>query len=246
MVFGFSPEQLGLGGNGVNVASAGSDAESASGGGSDSYQTDRGKNEDIITASVNAEASLLQGGYNPAIANAVSASRGIGASEGAVEKAASEYARMAQDAVREGRPPESIRFEDPNLSQAARDAIYAEAAQQNGTTTEAIERKAAEEQQQAMQQLQQGILGGAVVGTGLSGAIDNLLGQGTQAQQVQQPQQQQAQASNPFGISQDVLRILGGSMTEMGSTTAALANNSFTPDATPGMEQRQRSGMALT
>lgn len=237
MAFGFRPEDLGLSGSGARTAPA---DENASGGGSaDSYQVDRGQDENIIAASVRAEASLLQGGYNPAIANAVSASRGIGVSEEAVEKAASEYARMAQDAVREGRPPESIRFDDPNLSVAARSAIYAEAAQQNGTTTEEIERRSEEQNQQAMQQLQQGVLGGALAGTGLSGAINGILGEA-------KPQQQQAQAANPFGISQDVLRMLGGSMTEMGSTTAALANNSFTPPATPGMAQRERDGVGLS
>lgn len=252
MVLELDPEKnVGLGGNGGagDNASASSSSGDSSGGTSDSYQTDRGRKDDIMTASVNAEASLLQGGYNPAIANAVSASRGIGVSEESVEKAASEYARMAQDAVREGRPPESIRFDDPNLSQAARAAIYAEAAQQNGTTTQEVERRAEEQNQQAMQQLQQGIVGGALAtGAGLIAALDNMTGQTKQPE----PAQQQAQAANPFGISQGVLQMLRGSVVDYGNGTAGFADAmdnaqgySKTVAAAPGFEKAQGAGQSV-
>lgn len=247
MAFGFSPEHLGISGNTASFVApatstggdASGDGNAGSGGSTAGYEVSRGRQENILEASVNAEATLLQGGYNPAIADAVGASRGVGESMKNVERAASEYARMAQDAVREGRPPADIRFDDPNLSQAARDAIYAEAAQQNGTTTEAIERNAQERDQQAMQQLQQGILGGALSGAGITGALDSMTGQ---SQPAQSQPQSQAQA-NPFAAL--VAGMPKFAVMDMGETGAALANHSFSPSATPGMEQRQRGGQAI-
>lgn len=245
MAFGFGLDQLGLSSGTAPAATpaptpvsdTSSNNDSSSGG--DGAQADRGHHETINQASVGAEASLLQGGYNPAVANAVSASRGVGATTQDVERAAADFALQADQAVREGRPLDAVRYADPNLSAAAQEAIYAEAAQQNGTTAQAIEQQAEQQRQAEMSQLQQGLLGGAVAGAGLTGAIDNMLGQ---AQPAQQPQQQ---AANPFGIPSDVLAMLRGSMVDMGSTTAALANEQFTPAATPGMEQRQRGGQGI-
>lgn len=248
MAFGFKLDNLGIAGTNpaavpyvppVSDTAAGGSASTSSG---DGYQNARGHDETIMQASVNNEAAALQGGYNPTVANAVSASRGVGASEADVKAAAAEYARLADAAVREGRPASSIRYDNPNLSQAAKDAMYAEAAQQNGTTPEAVEQAAQQRQQQEMQALQQGVLGGAVAGAGLTGALNGLTGQGQQTQQQAQAPQP---AANPFGISSDVLSMLRGSMVDMGSTTAALAGRQFSPAATPGMEQRQRGGHAI-
>lgn len=251
VAFGFTLDNLGI--TGANPATAPyvpPAADSTTGGGGatssgDGYQGARGHDETIMQASVNNEAAALQGGYNPTVENAVSASRGVGASEADVRSAAAEYARLADTAVREGRPASSIRYDDPNLSQAAKDAMYAEAAQQNGTTPEAIEQASQQRQQQEMQALQQGVLGGAVAGAGLTGALDSLTGQGQQAPQRAQTQAPQA-AANPFGISSDVLNMLRGSMVDMGSTTAALAGGQFSPTATPGMDQRERSGPVIS
>ena len=236
----FNLSNIGLGARDGSAPAPVAPAEaSGSGAAGGSQAGSRGKDETLNQASVNNEAALLQGGYNAQVETAVEASRGVGVSKDTVKTAAAEYARLADAAVREGRPASEIRFDDPNLTQAAKDAMYAEAAQQNGKTPEEINQQAEQTRQADMQAIQQGV-GGLVGGAGLIGALDSIAGQGQPAQVQAQPQQAAAAAPNPFGISGDVMAMLRGSMVDMGPTTAALSSANFRPMDTPGMAQQQQ------
>lgn len=121
----------------------------------------------INQASLNNEASLAMGGYDPAVEAAVSASaRGVGADPAAVLQAKQECALMAQQAVADGKPRDKMRYDSPHLDDSAIDKIYEKAAQQAGKTPEEIKQAYDQKAQQDMQMLQQAA--GALVVGGLA------------------------------------------------------------------------------
>lgn len=121
--------------------------------------------------SVNNEASLVMGGYDPTVATAVAASAGVGVDEASVQQAAADFARQAAEAIRNGIPLDHVRFDDPALSDAAKAAIYEQAAQQQGTSAARVEQEArerAERDMQAVQGLVGGLIGGAAVASSIA------------------------------------------------------------------------------
>lgn len=151
--------------------------------------------ESLNQQSANAEASLVQGGYSAKVATAVGASVGVGMQEQQVQQSAADFARMASQAIANGQTLDEVRFADPNLSLAAQEAIYAQAAQQQGTSPEEIAAKAEASKQADMQAIQNGVFGGLIQGlnlTQLSGPMDMgsttaALANGTSVQQISAP-----------------------------------------------------------
>jgi hypothetical protein len=227
VAFGFSAEDLGVGeNNSVSPTASPSLLEGAPAEGGNA--TAEGKDQDISSASVNAEASLLQGGYDASVSLAVESSKGLGVDEAVMSKAVADFAREAEYAIKDGRTLDDVRFADPNLSHQAQTEIFEKVALQNGTSSQELEQRQAEADAQTMQALQQGIVGtalasGAAAQTneqGLTGALNGMSGQ-SQPQQAQQQAQQQA--ANPFGISSDILASLRGTMVDFGEGTKGFA-----------------------
>jgi hypothetical protein len=218
--------------------SQGSSGDASDTGANDSSAAAQGKDDNINQASVNAEAWVATGGYDPSIATAVASSGGVGVDSKDVEKAAADFAREADRAVRDGQTLEQVRTADPNLSHQAQQEIYAKVAQEHGTSEEEITKHQAEQ----LQQVQQALWGRA---TGLVGALDAITGKG------EPPMEKLAAAASRdkntafAGLLEGIGRCdLGSDCKDMGPTTTALAASQFTPTAIPGQDRDRGAGLA--
>lgn len=170
--------------------------------------------------SVNSEASLVMGGYDAGVATAVAGSAGQGVSEEQAQQAAADFARQAAEAIRNGIPIDQMRFDDPTLTDAAKAAIYEQAAAAQGTSTQKIEeeaRKRAEADIAAAQSMM-----GGLVGFGMATTV--------------------ASQGSEYGITSAPMAFA-----DLGPTTAAIAAmgpGGFSPPNLPG-QQRERDGFGM-
>ncbi len=187
----------------------------------------------INQQSVNAEASLLQGGYDAGVARAVAESVGVGGDTQATQQAAADYARMAAQAVANGQPLDQVRFNDPALTDAAKEAIYEQVAQQQGTTAEQVAQKAAEEaarDRAAIQGMLGALVGGAAV-LGGAAAVAPLLSASAPAQRE----------PNEYGIESDRLPVASASLASLGLLARPEVPDVRTAEQTRGQEGWSRA-----
>ncbi len=156
--------------------------------------------------STNNEAHLAQGGYDAGVAMAVAGSTGVGGSEEATQQAAADFARMAAQAIANGQPLDQVRFNDPALTDAAKEAIYEQVAQQQGTSADEIARKAEEARQADMQAIQGGM--GMLIGGALFGAA------GATAAAT-------SRTDNEYGVTAERMAVAPASLSLLGSLTPA-------------------------
>jgi hypothetical protein len=116
-----------------------------------------GATQTINDISANAEASLVQGGFDAGVAHALTSSVGFGADEKIIEQAAANH--EAQRAITNGQTLSEVRTADPNLSLQAQEAIYEQVANQQGTSSQEIEQKAEAAKQESMQMIQGAVFG---------------------------------------------------------------------------------------
>ena len=183
--------------------------------------------------SVNAEASLLQGGYDAGVARAVAESVGVGGDTQATQQAAADYARMAAEAVKNGQPLDQVRFNDPALTDAAKEAIYEQVAQQQGTTAEQVAKKAEEARQadmQAVQGMMAALVGGAAVLGGAAAAAPLLT--------ASAPAQREP---NEYGIESDRLPVASASLASLGLLARPEVPDVRTAEQTRGQEGWSRA-----
>lgn len=157
----------------------------------------------INQQSVNNEAHLAQGGYDAGVATAVAASVGVGADPEQIQQAAANFAIQAAAAIKNGLPPDKMPFDDPRLTADAKQAIYEQVAQQQGTSADEVARKAEEARQADMAALQTGmgmLVGGALLGAGAGVAAAPLAATNTEEKSgfnLFAP----AQPANEYGIT---------------------------------------------
>ncbi len=180
----------------------------------------------INDMSANAEASLVQGGFDAGVANALTASIGFGADKESIDQAAANFAHEAQRAITNGQTLSEVRTADPNLSLQAQEAIYEQVANQQGTSSAEIEKKAEAAKQESMQMIQSAVFGAAAFASASPAAAF----MGTPAPE-----------DRPYDVTADRMPFQ-----DLGATTAAIAAmGQFSPQAGLPMPQREREQAVL-
>jgi hypothetical protein len=180
--------------------------------------------------SAQSEATLVQGGFDAAVAREVEASVGVGGNIEAVKKAEAEFALQVAQAIRDGIPPDQLRFDDPTLTEAAKAAIYEQVAQQQGTTAARVEQEAKERAERDMQAVQGAVFGAAGLGLSADKGLQNLMLGANHAPEVEAVAASKENPQNPFAA------LLNG--------TGIIENltKSFNDTSTP--EQQAQSGQS--
>jgi hypothetical protein len=180
-----------------------------------------GATQTINDISANAEASLVQGGFDAGVAHALTSPVGFGADKKIIEQAAANFAHEAQRAITNGQTLSEVRTADPNLSLQAQEAIYEQVANQQGTSSQEIEQKAEAAKQESMQMIQGAVFGAAAFASASPAAAF-----------MSAP----ASEERPYGITADRMPFQ-----DLGSTTAAIAAmEQFRPQAGLPTPQRER------
>lgn len=258
MAFGFGLDKFGMDNPALAAGTApqfntGSGSAGNAGGSGEAGAVSRGperteSQSNIISAGLAAESGLNRGAFA-----ASSINEDHSRAPGEVKKSEDEFARAAEQGIRNGLTADQVRQMSgaaTELGRAKTDEIYKDVADRQGTSDKEITEKQ-EQQAKDTQQALWGGAGAAIGGAGVLGALDNLTGQNQQQadKQASAGQSGPSQGANPMAglLAASGFKGQKFDVADMGPTGQFLADHdNIKHGLAKGPEQRQHgAGMGL-